>query len=147
MKILLLILSFSVFITSCGSKKVNVNGKSYDVKGTAQLYAGFLKDKKSKYDLEINGTSISKTPIVIQKGDLACGKGETQGKIIKIGRVKAPYIVLNVGKFTNFYIVCKLDTKVEGKYYLQINKLYKTANKDSIVPTEVQTTDVKWTVN
>ncbi len=134
-------------MTSCGSVRVDVKGQSYNVKGAVKLYAASLKDKKLKYDLGINGTSIGETPMIIEKGDLSCGKGDTQGRIIKIGRVKAPYIVFKMGEFTNFYIVCKLDTKVKGQYYLQISKLYKTANKDSIVPTEVEAANIKWIIN
>ena len=87
MKSVIFLITVLLF-TACGSKKkVNVSDKTFEVEKVAKFYATFLKDKGKKFDFGTTVTSTGKTPAVIFKKDITCGKGEKVGKVVKIGKM------------------------------------------------------------
>lgn len=111
---------------SCSTKKVQIENHVQEIKDEVKFYSDFLKDKKKKFDMGLYALNLNEgeNSIVIQTMDFNCGKGEVFGKITRFGNINGPLLVID-HKTTPFYVVCEIDTRTEGDYFIGFKKVFK----------------------
>ncbi|OUR99685.1 hypothetical protein A9Q84_01280 [Halobacteriovorax marinus] len=137
----------SVLLVSCSSRRiVNVGNDSFNLGNSAKVYLTTLKNKGKKFDLGLSITTRDRGPILIKKEDFECGKGSVKGHIYKFGRRAIPNIIVTNELMKNFLIVCSVDSRVEGDYYVEFKKVY-SLDTNSLSPGRLLHQDLKWIFN
>lgn len=125
-------------LCSCASKSIALKDQTLNIDDKATLQALKIKQKKKKFALSMIGTSSSKTPLLVKKEDISCGKGSLSGvlKHMKGG----PNLILKPGTSQEYKLVCNVQTDVEGDYFVNFAKVYETKGKSN----KVIQKDLKW---
>ncbi len=114
--------------------------------GVFTFWPAWIKDKGSKYDINMNVKNESKTKsMVVLLRDIECSKDGVRGEL--------KHTLFNIGEKTidlkpyehkEFNLVCRFPEKISGKYQIEVKKVYDNPNGDGATRGKVLAENLVW---
>lgn len=152
MRLIIWVVTFGILGLSslgCSSKLVldtKVNRVEKD--GKVAIWAYWVKDKGSKYDIQFAIQNISENPFLFYLRDFDCFRGATPGRLkhtfFNTGERTIDFAVGEVKRFTMF---CKHGPVGGGDFRLRIGQIFANPSGDGRTAGDVITQDVNWIQN
>jgi hypothetical protein len=136
----------AAFSFAACSKKVEIKPEQSKVETHGLgLQVNWLKDKGSKFDLELAVSNNTGKDIVINLGDISCFRGTSQG-MLKHTFFNTGERVMDFrsGQMKIFRLVCTMGGKPEGDFRILINNVYENSNGDGSSTGKVLLKKVEW---
>ena len=140
-------LSMAVLLTACGGSSQIKPGSDEIVSkpGVLSVQVNWVKDKKTKYDLNISLRNDSTGGIIVFLSDLQCNRGDVAGKFRHtFFNTGERTIDFHPGQMKNFNAVCDLNTKSTGDYVITVKKVYANDSLDGKTAGKVIAEDIVW---
>lgn len=108
-------------------KKFNTAGAKVS-KGGFTMEAGWVKDKKTHFDVGMTFTNTGSKPLLIAESDVHCSHGGVEGIVTGIDSS----LGVAAGGTNTATLHCKLGTPVkEGSYKIELKKVYANPSGDA----------------
>jgi len=117
-----------------------------EAKGILTVTVGWIKDKGSKYDINlIMRNEKTDAGIIVFLSDLGCQRGEVTGSL--------KHTFFNTGEKTidfrphqtkDFNLVCKVEGKPKGDFKISVASVYSNPSLDGKTVGKVIAKDLRW---
>ena len=100
--------------------------------GAATVWADWVKDKKTKFDVHLNIRNENKdTGIIVMQGEMGCARGAVTGELkYTFFNTGERMIDLKPNQTKSFNLVCKLPTQAKGEYTITVGHVYTNPSLD-----------------
>jgi hypothetical protein len=146
MKRLLVFAFIGTLFAGCGHKIVNPGNVATGKDKVLSAYAGWVKDKGKKYDLDFHLRNDSDKPIIVFLADLTCMRGDVQG-VLKHTFFNTGERTINIrpGAEKSSNMVCNLGTKTKGDFKITVKNVFSNPSGDGVNAGQVIAKDITWT--
>jgi hypothetical protein len=147
MKTALIGVVISLLFVGCASKKVfSGDNASVTENSLLDIQADWLKDKGSKFDIELTIHNKSENDVIFLLKEMSCSRGPL------VGQLKHTFfntgertIDLRKGQLKRFRMVCDLGSKSKGDYVIQIGQVFDNPEGDGSTKGKVLAEKIAWT--
>lgn len=113
-----------------------------NVKGVVTITAAWIKDKKSKYDVNFKLVNESDKTLLFFVGDTKCARGaDVNGKVDF--HTDRRSIDLRAGESREIVLTCRFENKVTGDFIVTF-KLFDNPSDDSNTPGKLLAETLVW---
>jgi hypothetical protein len=136
----------TLLVANCSSKKVFSNANaSVTENRLLQVRADWLKDKGTKFDIEISVHNISETDVIFLLNEMSCAKGDNSGQLKHtFFNTGERTIDLRRGQVKRFKMVCDIGVKTPGDYTIGIGRVFDNPTGDGATKGNVLTEKIAW---
>jgi hypothetical protein len=132
-------------LAGCASSAIKDGNYTMTKNDLVQIQVDWIKDKGTKFDVEMKVTDISKHDIIFLLREMSCFKGETRGVLEHtFFNTGERTIDFHSGQLKQFRMVCDIGTKSEGEFRFVIGKIYDNPGGNGETKGDVLAENIEW---
>lgn len=140
------LLAFATTLLACGGPRIHIDSDQAAVKNDSiKVSANWIKDKGSKYDVELAVRNVSERPIIIFLADMKCARGKAEGTLKhSFFNTGERTIDFKGGEAKTFRMVCQIGHESDGAYRVTVAKVYDNPSGDGVRTDKVVAKELVW---
>ena len=135
-------------LAGCGHATTKLDKSNSEVKvdGVISVWSSWVKDKKDKFDLQLNIVNLDeKQGLIVMLQDMGCKRGDVTGTLKHtFFNTGERTIDLKPGQSKSFNMVCKTPIPVKGDYVVTFGKVYANPKLDGYTQGPILAQSLVW---